>query len=98
MQGVMGYRLDGCSSISSRGKRFLSPPQCPDPVWILGLLSLGQWGQSIKLVLRSRMGELYLHSPHVFMVWCLINSAQEQIYACFNYAVYTCMKKKADTN
>jgi hypothetical protein len=33
-----------------------------------------------KLKLRSRMVELYHHSPYVFMAWCLINYAHRQIY------------------
>jgi hypothetical protein len=44
-----------------------------------GLFPRGESGKSVKLithlhlVLRSRMAELYLHSPHVFMAWALIN-------------------------
>jgi hypothetical protein len=32
--------------------------------WVSGALSRGQSGRGLKLMLRSRMVELYLHTPH----------------------------------
>jgi hypothetical protein len=77
----MGYGLDGQSSIPCRG----NPPQCPDQLWgPPSLLSdgyqrqfpggLSGWGMKVttdlNLVLKSRMVELYLHSP-IFLVFVL---------------------------
>jgi hypothetical protein len=83
-----GYRLDGLSSIPGRVKKYFSSPHCPDRLWSPpSLLSKDYWkvfpwgwsGRSLKLtthlrvVPRWRMVQLYLHSPCVFMAWCLIN-------------------------
>jgi hypothetical protein len=73
----MGYGLDGQGSIPGKGKRFLYTPQRPDQLWgPPGLLSsvyrcavspgvkrLEHEGDHSPPVPRSRMVELYLHSP-----------------------------------
>jgi hypothetical protein len=75
---VTGYGLDGQHSIPGRGKRFFSSTQCPDRLWVQpNLLSnryrlmfrRGKSGRGMKLTIhlnltsRSRMAELYIHSP-----------------------------------
>jgi hypothetical protein len=73
-QSVTGYGLNRRGPIHGKCKRILYSPQRPD--WLWGLLSLlrsifpvGQSGQGLNLttpfhpVPRSRMTELYLHSP-----------------------------------
>jgi hypothetical protein len=41
----------------------------------------GVWSwPHLQLVPTLRMGELYLHSPHVFKAWCFINSTSGQLY------------------
>jgi hypothetical protein len=82
----MGYGLDGLGSIPGRGKRFLSSPLCQKRLWgppsLLsnGYQDLFTWEQSgrgmkltthLHLVPRSRMEELYLHSPIRLHVWWL---------------------------
>jgi hypothetical protein len=72
------YGLDGRDSVPGRGRRSFSTPQRPDPLWgPPSLLSNGhrrlfprrKSGRGVKLttrlhlVSRSRMTELYLHSP-----------------------------------
>jgi hypothetical protein len=77
----MDYGLDSWGSIPGRGKRFFSSPQHPAsyPMGTRGSLLRKKCGCGMKLtthlhlMLRSRMVELYLHSPYVFMTWCLIN-------------------------
>jgi hypothetical protein len=73
-----GYGLDGRGSISGRGKKFFFTPQRPDWLWdppsllynwYRGHVPQGYSGLMMKLttnlhlVPRSRMVELYLHSP-----------------------------------
>jgi hypothetical protein len=85
---VTGHGLDSRGQIPSRSKRFFSSPQHPDRLWVplivlsngyQGLLFWEQSGRRVKLtthlnlVPKSRMVELYLHSPYVFMSWCLVN-------------------------
>jgi hypothetical protein len=81
---VTGYGLDGCGLIAGRGKRFSSAPQHPDRLWgppsllsnwVQGAFPRGwsSWGVKLTihlhLVLRSRMAQLYLHSPiHLYGV------------------------------
>jgi hypothetical protein len=79
---MTGYGLDDLRSIPGRGKRFVSIPQRLDWLWgplrllynaYRGLFhrGLGGWGVKlithIYLVPRSRMMEIYLHYPYVFM-------------------------------
>jgi hypothetical protein len=72
-----GYGLDGWGSIFGRVKRFFCSPKRSVPSealsapiqWITGALPRGYSGQGVKLITylhlvsRSRMMELYLHSP-----------------------------------
>jgi hypothetical protein len=73
-----GYRLDGGVSITGGGKRFFSTSQRSDPLWgpssflTNGSRGLFPRGLSVRGVMltthlhqvpRSRMVELYLHSP-----------------------------------
>jgi hypothetical protein len=81
------YGLDGQRSISGRDKRFFSAvfspalgPTQPPIQWMLSLEGGGgkvavgvKLTTHLQLVQRSGMVELYLHSPYVFMTWCLIN-------------------------
>jgi hypothetical protein len=90
---VMGYRLDGLGLIPGRA-RFFSCPQHPDRLWgstqpsiqwAPGALSPGvKWqgreADHLHLVLRSRMVELYLHSPYVFMAQCLTKHRDNFIF------------------
>jgi hypothetical protein len=71
---AVGHRLNGQGSIPGRGKRFFSAvsspalkPTKPPIQWMLGDFSLGVKWQGVKLVLRSGMVELYLHSLYIFM-------------------------------
>jgi hypothetical protein len=67
------YRLDDRGWIPDKGKRFFSTPQRPDGHWcppsLLSNRYRGQSGRRVKLIIhlhlvpRSRMVELYLHSP-----------------------------------
>jgi hypothetical protein len=72
---------DKWGTISGRGNGFFSS-QNSDRIWgPLGtrVLTPGvkRWGResghSPPLSAESRMVELYLHSPYIFMEWCLIN-------------------------
>jgi hypothetical protein len=83
---VTGYRLDDWGSILSRGKRFLSIAQRPDLLWSPpSLLPNGQGRRCIQLtthlhlVLKSRLVELYLHSPICLHV-VVLNQAQWNLY------------------
>jgi hypothetical protein len=82
-----GYELDYRNSIPGKGKRFFSTPQRLECIWgPPNLLSNGCHGlcprvcsgRGVKLTTylylmpRSRMLELFLHSPYVFMAWCLV--------------------------
>jgi hypothetical protein len=73
-----GYGLVGRGSIPGRGKRLVSTPQRPDRLWgppsllynvYLGPFQGGLSGRGMKLTThlrltpRSRMVELYFHSP-----------------------------------
>jgi hypothetical protein len=74
---AIGYGLNGQGSIPGKGKILFSSPQHPDwlgptqpPIqWVPGALPLGvkrpgrEVTTHLHLVLRSRMVELYLHSP-----------------------------------
>jgi hypothetical protein len=74
-----GCWLDGRGSILDRGKRSFSSPQRPNPLW--GQPNFPPWGYRglVKLTTHlhlaswSRMVEFYLHSPYVFIAWCLKN-------------------------
>jgi hypothetical protein len=77
-----GYGLDGRGSIPDMDRDFAYPapsrpalgPTQPPVQWVPGALSLGVNGRVVKLtthlhlVPRSRMVELYLHSPIPY-VW-----------------------------
>jgi hypothetical protein len=58
----------------------------PPPQWVPGAVSWGKIGRGVKLtthlhpVPKSRMVDLYLHSPICLNGMCLINQAQGQIY------------------
>jgi hypothetical protein len=80
----MGYGLDGQGPTPGRGKIFLfivsrpaSRTTQPSIQWVPGLISPGSSGRGVKLITnlhlvpRSRMMEVYIHSPYVF-----IDSAQ----------------------
>jgi hypothetical protein len=80
----MGYGLDGWRSIPGTGKRIFFSPQHPDLIWgPPSLISSGYWRlfprgvkltSDIFLVPRSRMVELYLHSPtHLHGMMIIIN-------------------------
>jgi hypothetical protein len=68
-----GYGLDTRGSIPGKGKRFFSTPQRPDMLWGSPSLLLNGYrrlsGRGLKLttdvhlVLKSRIVDLYLHSP-----------------------------------
>jgi hypothetical protein len=80
------YVVDGRSSIPGRGKFFLFSiasrwvlrPTQPPIQRVEGCISpcvkrpVQEADQSLHVVWRSRMIELYLHSPWVFIAWCLI--------------------------
>jgi hypothetical protein len=63
-----------------------------------GLFSLGHSGQGVKLTThpllysRSRMVELYVHSPYIFMAWCLIFVLVSFIYV-FLSMFFSCILK-----
>jgi hypothetical protein len=54
--------------------------------WVQGALLPGQSSRSVKLtthlhlVARSRMMGLHLHSPYIFMAWCLIKHRDSFIF------------------
>jgi hypothetical protein len=75
-----GYGLDGLGSafLFSTASRTVLGPTHPPIQWVQGALSQGvkRQGREVHhrcLVVRWRMLELYLHSPHDFMAKCLIN-------------------------
>jgi hypothetical protein len=91
MKGYETERTDGRVSIPSKGKSYFSPPQRPRRLWgppkLLpngyqglfprGLSSCGvKYTAYLHLVPKSRMVELYLHSPiriHFAVLNFLIN-------------------------
>jgi hypothetical protein len=97
----MGYRLNGRGSMPD-GEIFFSSPQRPDRLWGL-LASIqwvpGAFFRGVKrhereadhsqlhLVPRLGIVELYLHSPYVFMLLCLIRYAQGQPFHNFSFAI-----------
>jgi hypothetical protein len=92
---VMDYWLDGRGSIPGRGKRFFSTPQWPHRLWApLSLLTTGNswlfyrvWdgrfvalNTHFHLLPRSRMVQLYFHSPIHLHGVVLNNLARGQFY------------------
>jgi hypothetical protein len=86
---VTDYGLDGRGSFSGRGKdNFLfctvSRPvmgSTQPPIQRTGAsFPKGKAAGAPNLIRKSRMVELYLHSPYASMVWCLINYTQGQLY------------------
>jgi hypothetical protein len=80
---VQAESLRNHGSIPGRGKRFSflhnveTVPAAHPALYTNQYLDLIGWSQKLTihlhLVPRSRIVELYLHSPTFFMAWCLIN-------------------------
>jgi hypothetical protein len=53
----------------------------------------------LHLVPRTKMVELYLHTPYIFMVYCLFNLAQGQLYLVHEFRlVYQLPKRNYSSN
>jgi hypothetical protein len=85
---AMGYCLDSCSSIPGSDKIFFSTTHCPNWFWNQSsLISNGHWWLCLKVKEPRReaahsspssaeVKEWWSYtsiSPHVFIMWCLIN-------------------------
>jgi hypothetical protein len=82
---MIGYRLHGMDSIPDM-VRFFSSPKRPDRFFRLRSLLFteyrgrGMWTTThLLLVARSRMVELYLHTPIRIYGMCIIHQEQEQL-------------------
>jgi hypothetical protein len=75
----MGNGLYGRGSIPGKTKRFFFSSQRSDRLWCPPSILSNEYRASspgvkaAKVWSWSRKMELYLHTPYVFMAWCLIN-------------------------